>query len=44
MEENKIQINGGIKINVEVSVKTILYEKKIIFEIRLNLVAKMENI
>ena len=44
MEENVIQINGKIMINVDVSVKNIKYAKKIIFEIRLNLVAKMENI
>ena len=44
MEENVIQINGKIMINVDVSVKNIKYVKKIIFEIRLNLVAKMENI
>ena len=44
MEENVIQINGKIMINVDVSVKNIRYVKKIIFEIRLNLVAKMENI
>ena len=44
MEENVIQINGKIMINVDVSVKNIRYVKKILFEIRLNLVAKMENI
>ena len=44
MEENVIQINGGITINVNVSVKNILYVKKIIFEILLHVVAKIENI
>ena len=44
MEENVIQINGKIMINVDVSVKNIKYVEKIIFEIRLNLLAKMENI
>ena len=28
MEENVIQINGGITINVDVSVKNIIYVKK----------------
>ena len=28
MEENVIQINGGIMINVDVSVKSIIYVKK----------------
>ena len=44
MEENKIQVNGGIMINVHVSVKLIIYVKKIIFEILLNLVVKMEYV
>ena len=43
MEENVIQINGGITINVNVSVKNI-YVKKIIFGIMLNVAAKTENI
>ena len=38
MEENVIQSNGGITINVDVSVKNI------IFEILLHVTAKMENI
>ena len=43
MEENIIQINGGITINVDVSVKN-MYVKKIMFGILLHVVAKMENI
>ena len=35
MEEHVIQINGGITINVDVSVKNIRYVKKIIFGILL---------
>ena len=42
--KNVIQINGGIKINVYVSVKNVMYVKNIIFGIVLHLVAKMENI
>ena len=44
MEENVIQINGGITINVDVSVKNIIYMKNIIFAILLHVVAKMVNI
>ena len=44
MEENVIQINGRITINVDVTVKNIMYAKKIIFGILLRVVAKMENI
>ena len=44
MEENVIQINGGITINVYKSVKIIIYVKKIIFGILLHVVAKMANI
>ena len=43
MEENVTQINGGITINVDVSVKNIKYVRKIIFGILLHVVAKMEN-
>ena len=32
MEENIIQINGGIMINVDVSVKSITYVEKNYFE------------
>ena len=44
MEDNVIQINGGLTINVDVSVKNILYVKKIILGIVLHVVAKMVNI
>ena len=42
MEQNLSQINGGITINVDVSVKNIIYVKKIIFEIQLHAIVKME--
>ena len=42
MEEKVIQINGGIKINADVSVKNIIYVQK--FGILLHVVARMENI
>ena len=41
--DNVIQINGGITINVDVSVKNI-YVKKIIFGILVHVFVKMENI
>ena len=44
MEENVIQINGGILINVDVSVKNAMYVKKIMLEILLHQIVKMENI
>ena len=44
IEKNAIQINGGIMINVDVSVKNVMYVKKIIFAILLHVVVKMENI
>ena len=44
MEENVIQINGGITINVDVRVKNIIYPKKTTFRILLHVVAKMVNI
>ena len=43
-EKNVIQINGGIMINVDVSVKRVMYVKKIIFGVLLYVVVKMENI
>ena len=43
MEENVIQINGGIMINVDVSVRN-MYMKKIIFGVQLRVIMKMENI
>ena len=42
--KNVFQINGGVIINVDVSVKNVMYVKKIIFEILLHVVVKMESI
>ena len=44
MEQNVIQTNGGITINVDVSIKIIIYVKKIMFQILLHVIVKMENI
>ena len=44
MGKNIIQINGGMTINVDASVKNVMYVKKIIFGILLHVVVKMENI
>ena len=44
MKENVLEINGGITINVDVTVKNIIYVKKIIFEILPPVVVKLENI
>ena len=44
VEENFIQIKSGISINVDTSVKNIIYVKRIIFAILLHVVAKMVNI
>ena len=44
MKVNVIQINGGIMINADVSVKNVMYVKKIMFGILLHVIAKMENI
>ena len=44
MAENIIQINGGVTINVDVSVKNVMHLKNIIFGILLHVVVKMENI
>ena len=44
MEENVIQINGGIMINVDVSVKNVMYVKKVMFGILVHVVVKIENI
>ena len=44
MEEIVVEINGGITINADVSVKNVMYvKKKKLFEIVLYAVAKMEN-
>ena len=40
MEENVVQINCGILINIDVSVKNIIYEQK--FGIQLPVVPRME--
>ena len=39
-----IPINGGITINVDVSVKNIIYVKKVMFRILLHITVKMEII
>ena len=44
MEKSVIQINGGIIINVEVSVKNVMYVKKNMLGILLPVIVKMENI
>ena len=44
MGKKVIQINGRITINVNVSVKNIMYVKKIIFGILLHVAVKTENI
>ena len=41
MEENVLQINGGITINVDVTSKQVMYLKKIMFGILLLVVLKM---
>ena len=40
MKENVIQINGGTRINVDVSVKNIIYVKRIIFGILVHVFVK----
>ena len=44
MEENVIQINDGITIIVNVSVKNVIYVEKTMFEILLHVTVKMQNI
>ena len=44
MKENVIQINGGIMINVDVSVKNVMYVKNIVFGILLHVILKWKNI
>ena len=44
MEENVIQISGGIMTNVDVNVKNAMHVKKIMFGILLHVIVKMENI
>ena len=44
MEENIIQIKSGITINVDASVKNMIYMRKNIFGILLHIVSKMVNV
>ena len=44
IEKNVAQINGRMTKNVDMSVKNVMYVKKIIFEILLHVVIKIENI
>ena len=44
MEENVIQSNGEITVNIDVSVKNVMYVKKIIYEIMLHVFVKVDNI
>ena len=44
MEENLIQIYGGIRINVDVSIENVMYVKNIMFRILLHIAVNMENI
>ena len=44
MEEKVIQINGGITVSVDVSVKVVMYVKKIIFGILLHVLVKSISI
>ena len=43
-KKNVIQMNGRITINVDVSVKKVMYVEKIMFELLENVFAKTENI
>ena len=42
--KNLIQMNLGITINVDVSVKKLIYVKKIMFGILIHVIVKMKNI
>ena len=44
MEENVIQNNDEITVNIDVSVKNVMYVKKIIYEIMLHVFVKVDNI
>ena len=44
IEQNVSQINYGIMISVNVSVKNIMYVKKVMFGILVHVVVRMENI
>ena len=43
IEQNASQVIGGIMINVDVGIKNIIYVKKIMFQILLHVVLKIEN-
>ena len=43
-EQDVSQINGAITMNIDVSVKNMIYMKKIMFGILLHVIVKMENI
>ena len=44
IEQNAVQINGGITINVDASVKIIIYVKKDMLGILVHVIVNMENI
>ena len=44
LKENVTRINAGKTINVNVSVKNVMYVEKIMFGILLHVVVKMENV
>ena len=44
MKQNVIQINGGIRINVDASVKSIIYVKKTMLRVLVHVFMKMGNI
>ena len=44
IEQNVVQINGGITINVNASVKIIIYVKKDMLGILVHVIVNMENI
>ena len=44
IEQNVVQINGGITINVHASVKIIIYVKKDMLGILVHVIVNMENI
>ena len=44
IEKDVAQINGRMTKNVDMSVKNVMYVKKIIFEILIHVVIKIENI
>ena len=44
MEKNVTQINGGIMVNVDASVKNFMYVNAIMFGILLHVIVDMENI